>query len=224
MSAAAQLALDLGHRSALGREDFLIAPSNAEAVSWIDRWPDWPGPCLVLHGPEGSGKTHLASVWCATTGAALIEGGVLDAVGAVSAVADGARCFVVEGAEDATDDRALLALFNTLAEAGGHLLVTAREPPSRWQARLPDLMSRLRAAQTTALAPPDDALMAALLVKQFDDRQVAVPADVVSYLVTRIERSSGAARRIVDEIDRAALAGKRKVSVALAREVIRRGP
>lgn len=222
MSAPAQLTLDLGHRVALGREDFLVAPSNADAVGWIDRWHDWPGPCLVLCGPEGSGKTHLAHVWRANTDAVEIAGKTMNSSVALAPIAGGGRCVLVDGGEEVDDDRALLHLFNAVGESGGHLLLTARRPPSRWEGRLPDLMSRLRSAPTVALTPPDDTLMAALLIKQFADRQMPVDVDIVPYLLTRIERSSGAARRIVAEIDRTALAQKRKVSLTLVKEILRR--
>lgn len=224
MNAPAQLTLDLGHRVALGRDDFLVAPSNADAVGWIDRWPDWPGPCLVLHGPEGSGKTHLAHVWRANTDAVEVAGKTVNASVALAQIASGGRCVVVDGGEEVEDDRALLHLFNAVREGGGHLLLTARRPPSRWEGRLPDLMSRLRSATTVALAPPDDTLMAALLIKQFRDRQMPVDAEIVPYLLSRIERSSAAARRIVADIDRTALSQKRKVSLTLVKEMLRRDP
>lgn len=221
MSGAAQLALDLGHRPALGRGDFLVAPSNAEAVAWIDRWPDWPGPCLVLYGPEGSGKTHLAQVWRARSAAGLIAAGALSSA-VDDAMAARAGGWVIEDAEQAGDSP-LFHLFNAVVENGGFLLLTARRPPARWSGRLPDLLSRLRAAQTVALLPPDDALMAALLVKQFADRQIKVNEDVVAYLVARIERSFAAAGRTVDAIDRAALARKRPVTVPFVRELLEKG-
>lgn len=221
MTGAAQLTLDLGHRVALGREDFLVAPSNRDAVAWVDRWPDWPGPCLVLHGPDGSGKTHLAEVWRARTDADVLALDAPDAGDDAIAAAHGKMCWVIEGAEWARDDRAMLHMFNSVAERSGHLLVTARQPPARWGDRLPDLMSRLRAAPTVALASPDDTLIAALLVKQFADRQIPVGDDVVTYLVTRIERSFGAVQSIVTAIDQAALAQKRRVTLPLVRDLLR---
>lgn len=214
-----QLAFDLGHRPALGREDFLVAPCNAEAVAWIDRWPSWPGPALALVGPAGSGKTHLAQVWRARTGAVLIAG--LAMAGDADSLLGGACHAVVEDA-DAADEHALLHFYNHLAAAGGTLLLTAVRPPARWPTRLADLASRLKAAPVAAIGAPDDALIQAVLVKLFADRQLVPAPDVIAYLAARMERSFAAAQRLVAAIDLAALAGRRTITVQLARDVLAR--
>ena len=220
----AQLPLDLGHLPALGREDFLVAPSNEAAVQWLERWPDWPQPALALYGPPGAGKTHLAQVFAArvrATGAATIfvDPASLE-VEAVPKLVGAARAVVVDGADRAAE-QALLQLYNFVAERRGHRLIVAQEPPSRWPIALPDLRSRLLAAPAVALNLPDDALLGAVLVKLFADRQVAVTADVIAYLVPRIERSFAAARTAAAALDAAALAEKRPITVPLARRVLR---
>lgn len=212
-----QLALDLGHRAALGREDFLVAPSNRDAVAWLDRWPAWPAPALVLFGPAGCGKTHLAEVWRQHSGAGLIAAGSIAA--AALPVLSGAP-LVVEDADRGFEERSLLHLYNMIAEAGRHLLLTARTPPSRWQLALPDLRSRLLAVPAVAVQPPDDSLIAAVLVKLFADRQLRIGSEVVGFLVERMERSFAAARAVVTALDAAALEGRRNVTVPLARQVL----
>ncbi|HUZ74412.1 MAG TPA: DnaA/Hda family protein [Stellaceae bacterium] len=214
----AQLPLDLGHRPALGGADFLVAPSNAAAVAWLDRWPDWPGPALVLVGPAGSGKTHLAHVFAARAGA--IRLGAADVT--VSDLCDrlGAAHAAVLDRAEAAEEEAFLHLYNMLAERGGHLLAIARQAPARWDIGLADLRSRLRAAPVASIAPPDDALLSAVLVKLFADRQVQVGEDVVAYLLARLERSFAAAQRAVAALDRAALAAQRRVTVPLVRAVL----
>ena len=213
-----QLPLDLPHRPALGGADFLVAPSNAAAVAWLDRWPRWDAPALVLVGPPGSGKTHLGHVFMARSGAVAIAAAELtvpnlpDRLGA-------ARAALLDGAE-AADERAFLHLYNLLAGRGGHLLALARAAPARWPIALPDLRSRLIAAPTAALLAPDDALLAALLMKLFADRQLAVGEEVVAYLLPRIERSFAAAQQAVAALDRAALAARRRITVPLARAVL----
>lgn len=216
---AAQLPLDLGHRPALAREDFLVAPANAAAVAWIDRWPDWPRRVLVLYGPAGSGKSHLVSVWRARSGARLVTDADLAAL-APDALAAGAAAVAIEDADRIADAVSLLHLYNILAAAGAQVLVTTSEPPARWPGALPDLVSRLAAADTVALGPPDDALIAAVIAKLFADRQLAVEPDVLNYLVARIERSFEAARNAVSRLDAAALASRRGVTIALVREVL----
>lgn len=221
MSGPAQLPLDLGHRPAMGAEDFLVAPCNRDAVAWLDRWPDWPSPALAVYGPEGCGKTHLTHVWRARSDAALIDRSAL-AVATVPDLLGEARACVVEDADRGIDEEALLHLYNMLAERGGHLLLTAAAPPSRWGIGLPDLASRLGAAVAVEVGAPDDSLIGAVLVKQFADRQLHVEATVPAFLLARMERSFAATRRVVAALDEAALAEKRRITVKLAREVLRR--
>ena len=216
---AEQLALDLGHRPAFGHEDFLIAPSNADAVAWLDRWPDWPSHALALYGPAGCGKSHLAQVWKAATGAAILQLPALSTA-AVPRLARAAGAVCVEDAEDGVDEEALLHLYNLLAEAQGFLLLTSRLPPAKWRLALPDLGSRLNTVPAVAIRPPDDTLITAVLVKLFADRQLRIEPEIVNYLLGRMERSFAAARETVAALDRAALARRRRVTVPLAREVL----
>ena len=213
-----QLSLDLGFRPALGRADFLIAPCNAAAVAWIDRWPDWPAPVLALWGPAASGKTHLLEVWSARSHAVAIAPRALTS-GALPDLLGAAHAAVIDDARGA-DEEALLHLYNVLAERQGHLLLAAREPPARWTIRLADLRSRLRAAPAVGVDAPDDALLGAVLVKLFADRQLRISEDLIAYLLPRIERSFAAAQGIVAALDQAALAEQRGVTVRLARDIL----
>jgi chromosomal replication initiation ATPase DnaA len=198
-----QLALPLGFRPARDRADFVVAPSNADAVAWIDRWPDWPDlglgfRALVLHGPAGAGKSHLGAVWLARA-------------------PDGA---LLDDAAAPPDERALLHRLNSLKESGGHLLIAGREAPARWPVGLPDLASRLRAIPAVALGRPDDALLRALYTKLFAERQMVVAGEVVDWLIAHLERSGAAAVQAVATLDRAALEQRRPITIALARTVL----
>lgn len=215
----AQLPLDLGHRPALGRDAFLVTDSNAAAVGWIDRWPAWPMPALVLEGPAGAGKTHLAGVWRARAAADAIAGPALDA-GAVPRLLEAGRSLVVERADRAAEEP-LLHLYNGFAERRLSLLLTADRAPARWGTVLPDLGSRLKALPVAAILAPDDRLIHAILIKLFADRQLSIAEDVVDFLTARMERSFEAASRLVAAIDAAALAAHRRVTVPLARDVLR---
>lgn len=213
-----QLILDLGHRPALEEADFLVAPCNRAAIQWLDRWPDWPAPALTLYGPAGCGKTHLARVFAQRSRAPIIEADRL-ATDAVPHRLGPARACVVDDADRAGAEP-LLHLYNLIAERRGGMLMTAREPPARWPGLLPDLRSRLVAAPVVAVSVPDDALLAALMVKLFADRQLAVGEEVVLFLVRHMERSFEAARRLAADLDAAALRDRRGITIPLARTVL----
>lgn len=213
-----QIPLDLAFRPALGRGDFLVTEANAAAVGWVDRWPDWPGPTLVLRGPAGGGKTHLAAVWAERAGAVSVPPG--DLVNAGIPVG----CVLLDGIDpwlgEAGFETALFHLHNAAAEAGTQVLATMRMAPARAEFALPDLASRLRAAPVAEIAPPDDALLAGVLVKLFYDQKIDIPEEVVAYLLPRMERSFAAARDIAARADALALARKTRVSIPLLRDVL----
>jgi chromosomal replication initiation ATPase DnaA len=204
-----QLPLDLEYRPALGMADFVIAPGNRDAVAWIDRWPDWPSHALAIHGPKGSGKSHLAHVWQARSGAVLLD-----------RAPDETPAAVVLDEPQGWPEDALLHLYNRLREAGGHLLIVSETPPARWPVALPDLASRLASIPAVALSAPDDYLLVAVMAKQFADRGLEVNEDVLRYVASRVERSFAAAADVVTRIDRAALAQQRRVTLALARDCL----
>ncbi len=214
-----QLTLGLALPVSWAREDFLIAPGNETALAWLDRWPDWPNGILVLHGPEGSGKTHLGHIWAAHAGARFAAAADLR-VESVDALAQGA--LVLEGAAEAAivEPAALFHLINLMRERGHGLLLLAVAAPAAWGVTLADLASRLKAMPVAAIAPPDDALLGAVMVKLFADRQLIVGQDVIAYLLPRIERSFHAARHWVARLDAAALTEQRAVTIALARKLL----
>jgi len=214
-----QLAFDLPVRSAVGRRDFFVSAANAAAVGMIDRWPDWPASTLFLVGLPGSGKSHLAHVWCGTSGAALLTAGTLRTETIPEAL--GANALALEDAPGPDlDETAFFHLMNHAREHRAYVLVTSQTLPALWPVNLADLKSRLRASPAVELKPPDDALLRAVLAKHFADRQIAVDNAVVSYLVPRMERSFDAARRLVAEIDRRALAEKAEVTRSFAARVL----
>ena len=215
-----QLALSLEHVESFAREDFLSGPSNAAALTLVETWPDWPARAVVLAGPAGSGKSHLASIWAARAGARFLLARSLVETKVPAALATGA--LVVEDlTPGAFDERALFHLINLVREEGAYLLLTAASPPAGWPVEIPDLASRLKAAPVVMLAPPDDALLRAVLVKLFADRQLAVDEALVSFLTMRIERTFQAARAVVAKLDQEAMQRKRPLTRALAAEVLR---
>ncbi len=226
MAAPRQLALDLPARPALGRDDFFVAAPNRLAVAQIETWPDWPGRRLALVGPEGAGKSHLVHVWAARSAARIVPAAALAALDlatlpedAAVAVEDADR--LAAAPESDAAEEALFHLHNRLGAGGGGLLVTGRAPPARWAVALPDLASRLGAFAVARLEPPDDALLSAVLVKLFADRQIAVDPDLIAYLLARMERSFAAAEALVVRLDRAGLARRRPVTARLAADILR---
>jgi len=215
-----QLALALDHAESLARDDFLAGPSNAAALALIERWPDWPSRALLLRGPEGSGKSHLAAIWAREAGARTLSVRALGGADVPIALATGALVLENLG-EGQLDEAALFHLLNLAREERAYVLITARSAPATWRIELPDLSSRLRALPVVALDAPDDALLRAVIVKLFADRQLAVDESLIGYLATRIERSFAAARAAVAALDREALRLKRPVNRALAGELFR---
>jgi chromosomal replication initiation ATPase DnaA len=214
-----QLALHLPRRTALGRSDFMVSQSNVAAVERIDRWPDWPSAGLVVHGPPGCGKTHLAHLWQDRTSALFIAGEALTEAALPRLLDEGPQRIAIDDADRASE-HALLHLYNSCIEHQGSLLITTCRPLGSWRIGLSDLRSRLRAAPVIEIGAPDDALLGAVLIKHFSDRQLRVAPDVIVYLLTRIDRSFAAAENISAHLDGAALSNGGPVTIPLARKVL----
>ena len=214
-----QLVLELPLRTALGRDDFLVTPSNAAAVAMIDRYPDWPHHGVVLLGGAGSGKSHLLEVWRQASGARLVTASQLGREPPDRLLAQGALA-IDQAPGGMLDERALFHLLNLARQTGGHVLIASEADPAHWGVQLPDLASRLRALAVAKLDQPDDALLRGVLVKQFADRQIAVEEPVISYLMLRMPRSLDAVRALVVELDAQALAEKSAVTRSLAARVL----
>ena len=213
-----QLILDLPVRTSLDRGDFFVSEVNQLALTRLEETATWPNGKMVLVGPEGAGKTHLAHIWAEQEGAHLIQPPDLERldIGSIEesvALDDADR---VEGSAE----RALLHLHNQVAASGHCLLLTARRAPRYWKVGLPDLRSRMEATDVARIDAPDEALLAAVLMKLFADRQNAVTPSAISWLTRHMDRSFAEAQRIVAAIDARALAKRRKVTRDLAAEVL----
>jgi len=218
-----QISFDLGHRHAYGREDFWVSDSNREAIAWLDKWPDWSAPALVIFGSPASGKTHLLQVWKKEAEAKeilpqdLVTETINRMIGESHAVMIDDMSQVMS---EKDKEEALFHLYNLMQERGGHLLMTAPLSVREWPILLPDLKSRLLAVPSVAIEPPDDDLMAVVLTKLFSDRQIFVSPDVVQFILPRIERSFLTICNMVEKIDRKALSEKRSVTIPLVREIL----
>lgn len=222
MSSSSQFSFPLPLTTAYSASDFVLSVCNQTAHEVVTRWPKWEQPVLVLQGPAASGKTHLAHIWAVQSGARFIPPAQLtkEAVHHLIAHNEAAHPWVLDGLEELAEEAALFHLLNAVREQQGALLVTSAAPPAQMQIPLADLRSRLCAAPLVALDAPDDMALAAVVMKQFADRQLRVGDDVVQYLLKRMDRSFAEARRWVERIDEAALARQTKVTVALVRQLL----
>ncbi|MCW5674375.1 MAG: chromosomal replication initiator DnaA [Xanthobacteraceae bacterium] len=219
-NSARQLPLELPHVVSFRRDDFLESRANEKALALVERWPEWPNNYAAIVGPHGSGKSHLASIWAERAGARTLPARLLVREDVPRALATGA--LVIENLDPRDyDEHALFHLFNMAKEEGASLLFTSAHPLEAGMAALPDLASRLRTVTVAKLDAPDDALIAAVLVKLFADRQVTVDQDLIAYLLPRMERSLGSARELVAKIDAAALAAGRPATRAFVSALLR---
>ena len=219
MADVRQQVFDFEARPSLGGEDFLVSESNTEAIAWLDKWPDWPGPALTIYGPAGCGKSHIANVQLARSSAVLVTPALIADAGLPDVLERAHHC-VVDDADQRFDEEDLLHLYNGVSAKGGTLLLTVTEPPNRWDISLKDLESRLKAAPAVEIRQPVDALLEAVLAKQFSDRQLLVDQEVISYVTKRMERSLSAARSIVEGADKLSLAKGQRVTLPLIRDVL----
>ncbi|MEZ5835273.1 MAG: DNA replication protein [Geminicoccaceae bacterium] len=215
-----QLVLDLPVDEGAGIDDFLRDTSNETAFDAVMAWPRWPSTALIIDGPAGCGKSHLARIWAGQSDALLLNAAEVFDGGAPVERLGHSRCCAVDDADRVEDEVLLLQLYNVCRERSGSLLLTASTPLGAWLPMLPDLASRLRTSLTSHIAAPRDELLAAVLVKQFRDRQLQVPSEVVYYLLRHMERSFEAARAMVRALDRASLHAKWPITLPLARRVL----
>lgn len=214
---AEQIPLALTHDAAIGREDLLVAEPVSAAVAMIDAWPLWNAPVVILTGPAGCGKTHLANVWREKAGAEIIH----PKAGAEAATIAATGPVLFEDADRvAFDDNELFHVINSVRENGHSLLMTARLWPMSWPVTLPDLRSRLKAATVVEIGEPDEDLLGQVIIKLFADRQLHIDDRIVAYIVARMERSMQAAQGVVERLDHLALARGTRITRNLAAEVL----
>ncbi|TCD14332.1 HdaA/DnaA family protein [Oricola cellulosilytica] len=215
MGTETQLLLDIGLPGSMARDDLVVTRSNRQAVMLVEGWPDWPGPVVVLAGPTGSGKTHLASIWRENAEARSCDPAALDEADLDAAQAG--MPLLLDGIEPGNfDENRLFHLLNAVRANKGSMLMTTAHWPRAWQIRTPDLRSRIQAATTVELEEPDDELLVGVMAKLFADRQISVDPAVIQYIACRIERSLASARDIVDRLDAASLARKSRITRAFA--------
>ncbi|KJS15454.1 MAG: hypothetical protein VR78_08920 [Hoeflea sp. BRH_c9] len=213
-----QLPLEFNHDPASSRDALIVSDRLNAAVAIVDRWPDWPSPVVILAGPTGSGKSHLATIWATRVGARSVNIEKPDPL--VLEIAAQGPVLIEDIDRRGFDETALFHLINAVREHGSAALITTRLWPAGWNVTLPDLASRLKAATVVEIAEPDEDLLAQVLVKLFADRQVIVDDRIIRWLVARMERSLSAALAIVTRLDQLSLARGSKITRAMAAEVM----
>jgi chromosomal replication initiation ATPase DnaA len=215
-----QIPLSFGAKRSYAREDFVPGASNEAALALVEAWPRWPARVCALWGPHGSGKTHLAHIWLAASRGRSIEAHALES--ALVAGLSPRSAFLIDDADGVGDGKAFFHLINFVQQSEGWLLLTGVEAPPRWPTPVPDLHSRLTAVTGASLHMPDEALIARVLLKLFDDRQLKLPEALIGYLAPRLQRSFAEAERIVALIDEIALQQKRNISVEIGTQALAR--
>lgn len=214
-----QLVMPFARATSYEPADFIRGAGNEDALALVERWPDWPYSMVLLHGPKGCGKTHLAHVFAARARATFIAPERLGTATADQLLV-GNHAWVLDGIEAVKDSAALAQLINHARARGDYVLMTARAAAPELTITLPDLRSRLLALPSISLGAPDDALLMGLLAKQFADRQLRITPEVLAVAVLHIERSYEAAQAFVRTLDMRSLAKGKAVTTALVREVI----
>jgi len=215
-----QLPLAFDHAASYERQDFINGGTNDAALTFVEAWPDWPARAGALWGPEGSGKTHLAHIWARASSAEMLDAASF--THETVAILGPGGAWLIDDADAVEDAVALFHLLNLVNQSGGALLLTGHEAPQTWARGLPDLRSRLAGLPGAALATPDEALLARVMLKLFADRQLKVPEGLIPYLVVRMQRSFALAERLVAAIDDLALQQKRNISVEIGAEALAR--
>jgi chromosomal replication initiation ATPase DnaA len=214
-----QLLLDLPHRVAFGRDDFLVTRSNEAVVALVDQWPNWPSHAAIIVGPEGSGKSHLTAVWCGASKAIVTNAAALNADDIPQLLQSGAAA--IEDIDDpVVNERALFHAINLAKQEGKFLLLTSKVNPQNITLKIPDLSSRLKALPVIEILPADDALLRGVLVKLFADRQIAVEEGLISYILLRMPRALATARKLVADVDKLALTEKADVTKPLVARIL----
>lgn len=215
MKTASQIPLDLGHAPSFEIDDFIVSGSNEAASNLVRSWPNWPAKTVALVGPASSGKSHLAQAWALDAGATIYGAGMT-----ARDITPGVPVLAENLDRQGRPDAEIFHLLNWTKEVSSNLLITSQQHPTKWQIELPDLRSRLATILVGEILQPDDELLMLLMVKLFSDRQLHVELPVLNYLIPRIERSFASVYGFVARVDAAALAGKRKISRALAKSCL----
>jgi len=174
----------------------LMTPANAQAVTLLRDWARWPSPATLLVGPPRSGRSLMGRLFVAESGGALVD----DA--------------------DSADEEQLFNQWNMARDSGRPLLLIAREAPPLWAVALPDLRTRLATAAVARIAPPDEAITAALIAQGLARAGSAYAPNLPEFVARRVTRRYQSIDRVVSALNAESLSSARKLTVATARAAL----
>jgi DnaA family protein len=224
-----QLALNIRLRDEATFDSFVSAAGHGPLLAALRRLAGGAGePLVYLHGPAGSGRTHLLQAACRATTAALLYLPLRELSGeSPAAVLDGVEQMGLVAVDDldaiagdAGWERGLFRFFNAARESGCRLLLAADRPPARLDVALPDLGSRLGWGEVYAVPPPDQSLCRQVLAERARLRGIALPPEVSDFILNRATRNMNGLLGVLDRLDRASLEQKRVLSIPFVKQVM----
>jgi chromosomal replication initiation ATPase DnaA len=191
-----QIALPLDWPQGSDESRFIVSTANEAAFEHFRRWSSWPVKATVLIGPRRSGRSLLARNFVAR-----VNGRLFDSA-------------------ETHDEEALFHAWNQAQETGRPMVMVADSPPTEWRTALPDLRTRLAVTPVIRIEQPDDALFASLIRRLFADRGLHLPDEALRYVVSRVTRDYWTAERVVDAIDRFAIASQARLTLPTVRRAL----
>lgn len=195
-SAADQFALPLDWPQAGEDSRFILSEANREAFDHFRSWSLWPVKATILTGPRRSGRSLLARAFVARVGGRLFDQAEL------------------------RDEEELFHAWNSAQESGHPLVMIVDKVAPEWEVTLPDLKTRLAVTPVARIGQPDDHLFAGIIRLLFADRGLHIPEEALKFIGERVERSYWMAERVVEAIDRFAIAERARLSLPTIRRAL----
>ena len=198
------------------RQDFIIGDANKNALAIADSWIASNEIRLAICGPEGAGKTHLATIVLSA-----FEPDAMRITGdALSDIPENVKCLLIDNVHLVRERKRLFLIIEDCRASKVRLVLSGRGQPSEWAHELKDLQTRMEAMPRIDLSEPDEELLRAVIQKLFLDRQLRVDPAVSAYAAPRLPRTFAAAQGFVAACDALAAEKRSAITKVLAGNVI----